>query len=35
MTLEDIVKYEEELTMMFDSDIRVAMALLTYIRENK
>mgnify|MGYP000524800052 CR=1 FL=1 len=35
MTLEDIIQKEEEWTRMFDSDVRVAMALLTYIRENK
>ena len=35
MTLEDIIQKEEEWSQMFDSDYRVAMALLTYIRENK
>ena len=35
MTLEDIIQREEEWTRMFDSDVRVAMALLEYIRENK
>ena len=31
----DIIQKEEEWTRMFDSDHRVAMALLTYIRDNK
>ena len=35
MTLEDILEKEKEWTRMFDSDVRVALALLTYIRENK
>lgn len=35
MTLEDILEKEKEWSQMFDSDVRVAMALLTYIRENK
>ncbi len=34
-TLDDIVKYEKELTIMFDSDIRVAMAILEEIRKIK
>ena len=32
-TLNDIIKYEKELTIMFDSDIRVAMAILEEIRK--
>ena len=32
---EDIIELETNLTQMFDSDQRVAMALLEYIRENK
>ena len=35
MTLKDIIELETNLTHMFDSDQRVAMALLEYIRENK
>ena len=35
MTLKDIIELETELTQMFDSDERVAMALLEYIRNNK
>lgn len=35
MTLKDIIELETRLTQMFDSDYRVAMALLEYIRENK
>ena len=31
----DIIQKEKEWTRMFDSDHRVAMALLTYIRDNK
>ena len=31
----EIIQKEEEWTRMFDSDHRVAMALLTYIRDNK
>ena len=34
-TLNDIIKYEKELTLMFDSDTRVAMALLEKIRNIK
>lgn len=32
-TLNDLIKYEKELTLMFDSDVRVAMALLEEIRK--
>tara|TARA_B100000768_G_C11190886_1_gene337286 strand:+ start:545 stop:667 length:123 start_codon:yes stop_codon:yes gene_type:complete len=35
MTLKGIIELETKLTQMFDSDHRVAMALLEYIRENK
>jgi len=35
MTLRDIIELETRLTHMFDSDYRVAMALLEYVRENK
>ena len=35
MTLKDIIELETNLTHMFDSDQRVAMALLEYVRENK
>ena len=35
MTLQDIIELETNLTQMFDSDYRVAMALLEYIREHK
>ena len=35
MTLRDIIELETQLTHMFDSDYRVAMALLEYVRENK
>jgi hypothetical protein len=34
-TLSDLIKYERELTRMFDSDYRVAMALLETIRNLK
>ncbi len=34
-TLNDLIKYERELTRMFDSDTRVAMALLETIRNLK
>ena len=34
-TLNDIIKYEKELTMMFDSDVKVALALLEEIRKLK
>lgn len=33
--LKELIKLETELTIMFDSDIRVAMALLDKIREIK
>jgi hypothetical protein len=32
-TLNDIIKYEKKLTMMFDSDVRVALALLEEVRK--
>jgi hypothetical protein len=32
--LQKILEYEKELTYMFDSDVRVGLALLEYIREN-
>jgi len=32
-TLEDLLKYEAHLTQMFDSDVRVAMAVLTELRK--
>ena len=35
MTLKDIIELEAKLTQMFDSDQRVAMALLEHIRNNK
>ena len=35
MTLKDIIELETKLTQMFDSDQRVAMALLEHIRNNK
>ena len=35
MTLEDILEKERVWSQMFDSDVRVAMALLEYIRANK
>jgi hypothetical protein len=34
-TLNDIIEYEKKLTTMFDSDTRVAMALLEAIRNIK
>lgn len=34
-TLNDLINYEKELTAMFDSDTRVAMALLEDIRKFK
>ena len=34
-TLNDIIKYEKKLTTMFDSDVRVALALLEEIRKLK
>jgi hypothetical protein len=33
--IQEILKLEAELTQMFDSDYRVAMALLEYIRTNR
>lgn len=33
--LQELLKLESDLTHMFDSDQRVAMALLEYIRENR
>ena len=33
--LEELLKLESDLTHMFDSDERVAMALLEHIRNNK
>lgn len=33
--LRELIKLEEELTLMFDSDLRVALALLDKIREIK
>lgn len=33
--MQDILKLESDLTRMFDSDQRVAMALLEHIRNNK
>lgn len=33
--LEKIIEFEKDLTCMFDSDVRVGLALLDYIRENK
>ena len=35
MTIKDIIELEAKLTHMFDSDQRVAMALLEHIRNNK
>ena len=35
MTIKDIIELETKLTHMFDSDQRVAMALLEHIRNNK
>jgi hypothetical protein len=32
-TLNDLINYERHLTHMFDSDVRVAMALLEEIRK--
>ena len=32
-TLNDLINYERHLTQMFDSDVRVAMALLEEIRK--
>ena len=33
--LQELLQYESDLTNMFDSDVRVAGALLEYIRNNK
>jgi hypothetical protein len=33
--LQKLLEYESDLTNMFDSDTRVAMALLYYIRTNR
>ena len=33
--MQELLKLESDLTHMFDSDQRVAMALLEYIRNNK
>ncbi len=33
--LQELFEYESDLTNMFDSDVRVARALLEYIRINK
>ena len=33
--LQELLQYESDLTNMFDSDVRVAGALLEYIRTNK
>lgn len=33
--LQELFEYESDLTNMFDSDVRVAGALLEYIRTNK
>lgn len=33
--LEELLEYESDLTNMFDSDVRVAGAMLEYIRTNK
>ena len=33
--LEELLEYESDLTNMFDSDTRVAGAMLEYIRTNK
>lgn len=33
--LQELIKLESDLTRMFDSDHRVAMAILDYIRNNK
>jgi hypothetical protein len=32
--LEKLIEYEKTLTRMFDSDVRVAMAILEHIRTN-
>jgi len=33
--LQELIQYESDLTNMFDSDVRIAGALLEYIRTNK
>jgi len=33
--LQELLQYESDLTNMFDSDVRVAGAILEYIRTNK
>ena len=33
--LQELIQYESDLTNMFDSDQRVAMALLEHIRTNR
>ena len=33
--LQELFEYESDLTNMFDSDVRVAGAILEYIRTNK
>ena len=33
--LQELFEYESDLTNMFDSDVRVAGAILKYIRANK
>ena len=33
--LQELIQYESDLTNMFDSDVRVAGAILEYIRSNK
>ena len=33
--IQQIIELESDLTRMFDSDYRVGMAILDYIRENK
>ena len=33
--LQELFEYESDLTHMFDSDVRVAGAILEYIRTNK
>ena len=33
--LQELFEYESDLTNMFDSDVRVAMALLEHIRTNR
>ena len=33
--IQELIQYESDLTHMFDSDVRVAGAILEYIRTNK